>query len=191
MKKLTWVGIVALSIGLFFAASETSAQNPLNKPVNLRFASFSVGGSWYIYAVNISEIIKPFLPAGSKIEVLPYQGGAGNPILVSKGDADLGLSFSTSSNWAYKGIVAYTGRKKMDNLRAIVGGLNKPHRLTIIARKDAKLSSIQEIKDQQRKVRLVTVQRGGAGEALARQVLEAYGMTYDDLIKMGGGCQPH
>ncbi len=158
----------------------------LTKPIDLKFASFSVGGSWYIYAVNMAEIIKPALPAGSKIDVLPYQGGVGNPILVSKGQADIGLSFSTASNWAYKGIVDYESKGKMDNLRGLVGGLNKPHRIGIMIRTDLGIKSIQEIKDKKMKIRLVTVQRGGAGEALARQVLEAYGMTYDSIKEMGG-----
>jgi len=183
MKRLSLMVMAALVLGLLVAGP---AQTASDKPVNLKFASFSVGGSWYIYAVNIAEAITPLLPKGSKIDVLPYQGGVGNPILVSKGDADLGLSFSTCSNWAFKGIVDYANRKKMDNLRAVVGGLNKPHRVTLIARKDAGFNSIQDIKDKKLKVRLVTVQRGGMGEALARQVLEAYGMTYNDITGMGG-----
>ena len=164
----------------------TSSTGALIQPVSLKFASFSVGGSWYVYAVNIAEIIKPNLPAGSKIDVLPHQGGVGNPILVSRGSADLGLSFSTASNWAYKGIVDYEGKPKMDNLRALVGGLNKPHRIALIVQNSLGIKSIQDIKDKKLKVRLVTVQRGGAGEALARQVMEAYGLSYDELKKMGG-----
>lgn len=157
-----------------------------NKPINLKFASMSVGGSWYIYAVNIAEISKPLLPAGSKFDVLPYQGGVGNPILVNSGEAQVGLSFSTASNWAYKGIVDYEKKGKLSNITALVGGLNKPHRIGIMINKNLGIKSIQEIKDKKMKIALLTVQRGGAGEALARQVLEAYGMTYDDIKAMGG-----
>lgn len=183
---VTMIVILGLIVAGCGASQQQKAAPAANAPVDLKFASFSVGGSWYIYAVNMAEIIKPNLPAGSKIEVLPHQGGVGNPILVSKGSADIGLSFSTASNWAYKGIVDYESKGKMDNLRALVGGLNKPHRIGIMVQKNLGIKSIQEIKDKNMKIRLITVQRGGAGEALARQVLEAYGMTYDDIKKMGG-----
>ena len=95
MKKMTW-GVVALMlVGLFFASIGIEQKAfAADKPVNLKFASMSVGGSWYIYAVNIAELAKAELPANSRIDVLPYQGGVGNPILVHKGDADMGLSFS-------------------------------------------------------------------------------------------------
>lgn len=185
-KRCLMIMVVILGILASGCGSPTKQPASVDKPVNLKFASFSVGGAWYIYAVNIAEIIKPNLPDGSKIDVLPHQGGVGNPILVSKGSADLGLSFSTASNWAYKGIVDYEGKPKMDNLRALVGGLNKPHRIAVMAREDLGINSVQEIKDKKMKIRLITVQRGGAGEALARQVLEAYGMNYDDIRQMGG-----
>lgn len=104
---------------------------------------------------------------------------------MSEGDADLAVGFSTSSYWAYNGLVDYEG-KPLTSLRALVGGLNRPHRLGIVCRQDLGITSLKEIKDKQMKVRLITVQRGGAGEALARLTLDAYGMSYDDIIKWGG-----
>ena len=188
MKKMTW-GVVALMlVGLFFASIGIEQKAfAADKPVNLKFASMSVGGSWYIYAVNIAELAKAELPANSRIDVLPYQGGVGNPILVHKGDADMGLSFSAIGNWAYQGIVDYESKGKMTNIRSLVGGLNKPHRLCImVVKKNLDINSVQEIKDKKLKVKLITAQKGAAGEALARQVLEAYGMNYKDLANWGG-----
>lgn len=166
----------ALSFGALGAASA--------EPVNLKMASFSVGGSWYIYATTIADLATKALPEGSTVEVLPFQGGVGNPILVSRGKADMGLSFSALSNWAYNGKITF--KEKQPNIRALVGGLNTPHRLGIVARKGSGITSLQDIKDKKMAVRLVTVQIGGAGEALARMALESYGMTYDDLEKWGG-----
>jgi|LSQX01.2.fsa_nt_gb TRAP transporter TAXI family solute receptor len=166
--------------------SESPSESTKDQQVNLNFASMSMGGSWYVYAVNIAELIKTYLPAGSTVDVFPYQGGVGNPILVNNGEADIALSFSAIGNWAYNGIVDYEEKGKMANIRALVGGLNKPHRVGILTTKNSGINSIQDIKDKNMKVRLLTVQRGGSGETLARQVLEAYGMTYDDIIDNGG-----
>ncbi len=188
MNKRYFIALVVIMAMLVSGCGGGSKQaaTDSNKPVNLKFASMSVGGSWYIYAVNISEITKPLLPQGSKVDVLPYQGGVGNPILVNSGEAQVGLSFSTASNWAYQGIVDYEKKGKLQNIRALVGGLNKPHRIGIMINKKLGIKSVQEIKDKKMKVSLLTVQRGGAGEALARQVLEAYGMSYDDIKAWGG-----
>lgn len=187
MKK-TALGILSiLFVFSLISSGMGKTAEAADKPVNLKFASMSVGGSWYIYAANIAELAKAALPANSRIDVLPYQGGVGNPILVNKGEADIGLSFSAIGNWAYQGIVDYAGKGKMTDIRSLVGGLNKPHRLTImVVKKNLNINSVQEIKDKKLKVKLITAQKGAAGEALARQVLESYGMSYTDLTSWGG-----
>ncbi|MBO0903749.1 TAXI family TRAP transporter solute-binding subunit [Jiella sonneratiae] len=170
-----------LAAGAILLAA-TGALAADKEPVNLKFASFNVGGSWYIYATSLADIAQKALPEGSTVEVLPYQGGVGNPILVDRGDADLGLSFSALSNWARQGIVSF--KEPHENIRALVGGLNIPHRLGIVVRKGAGIESLADVKTKP--VRLVTVQIGGAGEALARMALESYGLGYEDIEKAGG-----
>ncbi|MCE7027534.1 TAXI family TRAP transporter solute-binding subunit [Jiella avicenniae] len=171
---------LAAAGALILATTGAMAQE--GEPVSLKFASFNVGGSWYIYATTLADIAQKALPEGSTVEVLPYQGGVGNPILVNRGEADLGLSFSALSNWARQGIVSF--KEPHEDIRALIGGLNVPHRLGIVVRKDAGITSLDQVKDKA--VRLVTVQRGGAGEALAQMALESYGLTYDDVEKAGG-----
>lgn len=164
------------------SSDENAGESGLQE--DFKFASMTVGGSWYIYGVTIADIMKEAIP-GSVVDVLPYQGGIGNPILVSNGEADLGLSFSSSQNWAYNGILDYEG-KDMKNIRALIGGLSRPYRVGIVIRDDLEIKSIQDIVDNKMKVRLLTVQRGGLGEAMARQILEAYGISYDDIEEWGG-----
>ena len=176
LRRLILGGAIALGTALTGQAAY--AQDA----VDLKMASFNVGGSWYIYATAISDVAQKALPQGSRVEVLPYQGGVGNPILVNRGDADLGLSFSALSNWAYNGKVTFKEEHK--DIRALFGGLNHPHRLGIVVRSDSGIDSLADLNDK--KARLVTVQRGGAGEALAQMAFEAYGMTYEDVVKAGG-----
>ncbi|MCS4505871.1 TAXI family TRAP transporter solute-binding subunit [Arhodomonas aquaeolei] len=181
IRKRSPLSAVILTLFLIvgaFASSGAMARS------TLKIASFNVGGSWYIYAETIAKLAGEQLGDDYNIEVLPYQGGVGNPMLVNRGKADLGLSFSALSNWAYNGIVAFD--EKQSDIRALVGGLNNPHRLGIVAREDLGIDSLQDIKDKKMSVRLVTVQVGGAGEALARMALEAYGMSYEDIEKWGG-----
>jgi uncharacterized protein len=181
-KALRAAGLAAaISIALGLVPAAAAEKTP---PRNLKFASFNIGTTWYIYATVIGELTEKELANGSKVEVLPYQGGVANPMLVNKGHIDLGLSFSALSNWAYKGRLIY--KKPTPNIRALVGGLNNPHRLGIVARADLDVKSLAEVKSQKKPVRLATVQLGGAGEALATMALEAYGMKYDDIRSWGG-----
>ena len=44
-------------------------------PVHLRFASHVIGGTAYTQAALIAQQLRPLLPEGSTIDVLPYSGG--------------------------------------------------------------------------------------------------------------------
>jgi TRAP transporter TAXI family solute receptor len=173
---------IAFAITAAFGMAPAAAQGA--KPRELKFASFNIGTTWYIYAKAIGEMTEKALANGTKVEVLPYQGGVANPMLVNKGGVDLGLSFSALSYWAYKGKLVY--KKPNPNIRALVGGLSEPHRLGIVARADLPIKSLGDVKAQKFRLRLATVQLGGAGEALANMALEAYGMKYDDIKSWGG-----
>ncbi|MDZ5699535.1 TAXI family TRAP transporter solute-binding subunit [Chelativorans sp. M5D2P16] len=180
--KATIHSIIAGTIAAAASLVSTLPVAAQDEPVNLTMASFNVGGSWYIYATAIAGVAQGALSEGSTVEVLPYQGGVGNPILVNRGEADMGLSFSALSNWAYKGTVVFD--EPHENVRALVGGLNNPHRLGIVVRTDAGIDSLDDVAEVP--TRLVTVQRGGAGEALARMALDAYGLDYSDIEAAGG-----
>ena len=182
--RFTTLRILAAALGIIAAVGWTPAMAQDAKPQNLKFASFNIGGSWYIYAQVISKLSEKVLPQGSTMEVLPYQGGNGNPILVHRGEADLGLTFSAVSNWAYNKKVSFD--QSYTNIRGLVGGLGSPYRLTIMTRPGLGIESLGEIKAQKKKVDIVTVQIGGSGESLTSMALESYGMTYDDIKSWGG-----
>ena len=166
------------------APKQASAFDPATANNKVRFASMTVGGSWYIYAVTVTEAMKKIMP-NLVVDVFPYQGGIGNPILVGTGKAEMGLSFSVGSNWAYNGIVTYKDKPKK-NLRALLGGLSSPYRMGVVVSADLGVNSIAEFLASKPKIRLVTVQRGGLGETMARLILEAYGVSYADIEKWGG-----
>ena len=172
-----------LTLGLT-VPKQASAFDPATATDKIRFASMTIGGSWYIYAVTVTEIMKGALPK-VVVDVFPYQGGVGNPILVGDGKAEMGLSFSVASNWAYNGIVTYKDKPKK-NLRALFGGLSSPYRIGVVVDQALGINSIDELVAKKPKFRLVTVQKGGLGEIMAAQVLEAYGASYDDIKSWGG-----
>lgn len=180
-KLAALVACLALAT-LLVSFSAPAAAAP--QPTTIRLASFNIGGSWYIWATAMASIIRPVLPAGSTIDVLPYQGGIGNPMLLSKGKADIALSFLPCSVWAYNGLPPYKAADK--NLRGLVGGLSRPHRIGVLIRKSSGITSLADVAKKKLPARIVTAQRGAAGQAASMQLLSEYGITPEKIEKWGG-----
>ena len=156
---------------------------PAQQPVNLAFSTLDTGSAWYVYGATIAELLRKSLPAGSNIDVKPRAGGVGNPRLVAKNETPLGFSFTVTNRWAWDGKEAYD--TKLDNLRALVGGLDTYYLVAVVSKK-APFNSLREMKEKKFPVKLVTQPVGSLGEFAARQLLRAEALTYADLKSAGG-----
>ena len=183
------VGLAALIL----AAACTPSSGPaspagdssqgLAGPVQLRFATFTEGTAWYGYGASIAELLRPLLPAGSSLDVLPLAGGVANPQLLAQGKVDFAINFAINTRWAREGRLVY--ESPMENLRGLVGGFDVYH-LLIVARQDLPIQSLAEIKENKMPLRLYTITVGGQGERATQMLLEAYGMSYEDIKGWGG-----
>jgi len=153
------------------------------KPVQLKIATLDVGSAWYIYGATFAELINKELPSGSRVDVLPYSGSIGNPKLVTKGDADMGLVMGIVGKWAHEGKHVFDTR--YPNLRALIGGIDQYY-YAIITREDLNMNSLKEIKEKKLAVKIVTQPKGTLNAVMSYMVLEAYGISKEDLIKFGG-----
>lgn len=177
MKRML---LAVLLMGMVLLGSQASWALDAQK---LRIASLQMGSSWYVYGGVMGSLIRKDLPAGSVIDVLPFAGGVGNMNLVSKGDAELGMGFPVTGEWAYKGEMAYD--KKMTNLRGLVGGLDE-YFVGIIATKKSKITNLDEIAKKKMPIHLVTVTKGSMGEFANRQIMEAVNAPYKSIESFGG-----
>ena len=107
------VAATAATLGL--GASQALAQ-----PVNLTIGSFAQGSSWYVYSVNLGEMLRAALPAGSSVDTPPLAGGLGNPPMVASGKAQLAFGMAVVGSWALEGNNAY--KTPLKDLRGLVGG---------------------------------------------------------------------
>ncbi|OLC17282.1 MAG: hypothetical protein AUH29_02560 [Candidatus Rokubacteria bacterium 13_1_40CM_69_27] len=171
--------LVALSLVLVVGVTAVWAQ----QPVTLAFATLDPGSAWYVYGATIADLLRRTLPAGSNIDVKPFAGGVGNAKLVAKNETPLGLSFTVTNRWAFEGKEAYDA--KLDNLRALVGGLDTYY-LVAVAAKRLNLNSVREIRDRKLAVKIFTQPVGSLGEFGGRQLLRAYGISYVDIRSWGG-----
>jgi TRAP transporter TAXI family solute receptor len=128
-------------------------------------------------------MLRKTLPAGSNVDVKPFSGGVGNAKLVARNETPLGLSFTVTNRWAFDGKEAYDA--KLDNLRALVGGLDTYYLVAVVAKK-LNVNSLKDIKDRKVAVKLFTQPVGALGEFGGRQLLRAYGISYADIRSWGG-----
>ena len=151
--------------------------------LRLKIATLDAGSSWYGYGATFAELIRRQLPSGSRIDVLPYAGSIGNPTLIARGEADLGLCMGVTAGWAYHGKFAFDEEHK--GLRALAGGLDRYY-YAVIARRDLNLGSLREIRDRKAAVRVVTQTAGTLNSVQCFQLLGAYGISAEDIRRFGG-----
>lgn len=167
--------LAVVSIGAVPAAAQ--------QPVKLRFATVGVGSAWYNYGAGIADLVRPALPAGSSIDVLPIAGGVGNIKLIQNGEAELGISFAVTSAEGCGGSGAF--KEKQTNVMGLIGGLDVYYFGTFVT-KASGVTSWKEIAEAKNKFHLQTTKAGGTGEQGVRQVLALLGSSKDDVARKGG-----
>lgn len=171
--------LLAITLSFFTAAPLIAA------PKELQIGANKVGSTWYVQAACIADVVKKAYP-DIKIDAAPIAGGIGNLKLLGQDKMFIALTMDNNNLWAYKGEVLFD--KPITNIRTLVGGMDQFY-VGIAIRKGSGITSLEDIAKNKKKIRLMTVQRGTTGEASAAHVLEACGMTYDDIKKWGGSVE--
>lgn len=180
--KLIGIGAANLGWGIPAAFAADGAAL-ITAPVNLKFASAGTGSGWYAMGGSFRNVLLKTLPKGSSVEVMSTPMAIANTLLISRHEADLGLGFPPVIVWAEKGVGPF--EKPMTNILGLVGGLDKYwQRVTV--RKGFQLGSIAEIKEKKLPVRIGSGPDGSLNEYMARLILEANDLTYDDIKSFGG-----
>jgi uncharacterized protein len=154
-------------------------------PVNTVIIGGRVGGSWSVFSEGIAESIRK-TNKGSVITVEPG-GLVENAPLVGENKIPFGLAYSMTAFAAYTGTEPY--KTKYEDLRAV--SVVIPSNLyQFVARADAPFDSFDEMVSKKIPARIVVDDRGAPGEIITRGILEAYGVSYDE-IKAWGGSVDH
>lgn len=152
-------------------------------PADVRFAAAPTGSTWYAYAGAFRAAALETLPRGSAIEIMNTPMAIANTKLIEGDRADMGMIFPPVARWAAEAYGPFD--KKVDNVRGIVGGMDEYfQRITV--QKNFPLNSLGEIKEKRLAVRIGTGPQGSLNEYIARLILAANGLTYEDIQKLGG-----
>jgi hypothetical protein len=129
-------------------------------------------GLYYPSAIQFSNIISEALPA-VKVNVETSGGSVANARLLGQGEADMATMQNDIAYYANRGEGMFEA--PIGNLRGLTAMY--PEVVQIVARRDSGISSVADLRG-----RKVSLGAPGSGtEMNAVQILDAYGLTTDDL----------
>jgi hypothetical protein len=163
-KRLVMILVVAL---LALPCVPAGAQQ------SLTWTAGAVGGGWYAISGGMAELIRE--KAGINIKVIPG-GGTQNPVLVEKGDAEIGMGLPPLLGAAARGEDPYPGQKH-ESLRALAGNmsLNTFHFYVAADSEYAKMT-MDDIFRGKKPIRLAISKPGSSDVWVFEKVMVHYGL---------------
>ena len=157
---LTTAACAAIALGAGTASAE-----------NLRFMTGPQGGSWYPMGGAIKNVVEQAVPDTS-LQVMPGAGIA-NVKAIEAGKADLAFANSVST------VDAINGNPPFDEKATNVCQLATlyPQYFQVVTTADTGIESLDQLKGRE----LTTQPAGNTGEAITAHLVQAAGLSYDDL----------
>ncbi len=167
--KLIALVMPILAAGLLCACSSSDQR--------LKIVTGPQGGSWYPLGGALKNIVDKDIP-GVSLQVLPGAGIA-NVKAVETGQAQLGFANSVSTVDAINGEAPFDAKAThVCNVATLY-----PQYFQIVTLAGAGVRTANDFRGKA----LAGQTRGNTAEAITRQLLKIYGMTYDDLSRMNYG----
>lgn len=168
MKKVS----LFLAAGILTITALTSCTKPSNK--NFILATGGTSGTYYPFGGAIASIWNENIN-GMNVTAQATGASAENLRLISKGDAEFAIVQNDVMDYAYNGSDMFT--TKLENISTI--GTLYPEVVQIAASKNSNIKSVADLKGKR-----VSIGDAGSGvEFNAKQILEGYGLTFDDIQK--------
>lgn len=170
MKKIISTGAVLLSALLMFSAcSKANAQK------DYILATGGTSGTYYPFGGAIANIWNTKID-NMNVTAQATGASAENLRLINKGEAEFATVQNDVMDYAYHGTDMFAG-EKLENVMTI--GTMYPEVVQIAASKASGIKSIADFKGKR-----ISVGDAGSGvEFNAKQILEGYGLSFDDIKK--------
>ncbi len=162
--------VLVLCLALVLAAAATAEESAFKG--SYLMGTGSATGNYYNFGNALCTVVNSV--TGANLTVNATGGSTENARLMASGDNEFALIQSDVYSYALNGIELFDGYP-VTNLTAITACY--PEMVQIIVRKDSGISNVAEMKGKK-----ICVGAVGSGyEVAARQILGAYGMSYDDI----------
>ncbi|MBQ7159376.1 MAG: TAXI family TRAP transporter solute-binding subunit [Treponema sp.] len=168
MKK----SILMAAAGLMILASFVGCTKKANK--NFILATGGTSGTYYPFGGAIANIWNTNIE-GMNVTAQATGASAENLRLISKGEAEFGIVQNDVMDYAYNGTDMFA--QALPNLATI--GTLYPEVVQIAASKNSGIKSVADLRGKR-----VSIGDAGSGvEFNAKQILEGYGITFNDIQK--------
>ncbi|HYB41998.1 MAG TPA: TAXI family TRAP transporter solute-binding subunit [Candidatus Methylomirabilis sp.] len=168
------VWTMALALMLLTGPASPSLAQP-----SLIWTAGAMGGEWYAISGGMAELLRQ--KAGIAIKVVPG-GGAQNPVLIEKGEAQIGLGLPPLLGAARQGDDPYTGTRS-EKLRGLAGNMsfNTLH-LYVAADSPFARMTMDEIFRGRKPIRLAIGKPGTSDVWMFEKVMEYFELCAPDKI---------
>ncbi|MCL2046465.1 MAG: TAXI family TRAP transporter solute-binding subunit [Oscillospiraceae bacterium] len=183
IKKLLALLLAVFMLAAISACSSNNSQNSSSpdgedetlprEDVRLTFATGGTGGTYYPYGGAIAMVLDDET-GYIKANVIATGASAENVQLIGAGEAHLALVQNDTLDYAYNATNTWTA-EAVTNLATLM--TLYPEVCQIIVTADSDIYSVSDLAGK----RVSTGDIGSGVEANAIQILEAYGMTVDDI----------
>jgi len=173
MKKSTLIAAV-----LFIALAVVSCKG---KTETVRLATGGNTGTYYAFGSAVAQILNE--KTGIGINVQSTGASKANIQLINAGEVEMAIVQNDVMDYAWRGVDLFNGEKI--NSFASMAGLYA-ETCQIVASATSGIKSVTDLRGKN-----VSVGDAGSGvEFNARQILEAYGLTFNDIGKQNLGFGP-
>lgn len=169
MKKILKISALLLVAILTFANCSKSSKK------DYILATGGTGGTYYPFGGAIANIWNTKIE-DMNVTAQATGASAENLRLINKGEAEYAIVQNDVMDYAYNGTDLFAG-EKLENIMTI--GTLYPEIVQIAVSKDSGIKSIADFKGKR-----ISVGDAGSGvEFNAKQIMEGYGLTFDDIKK--------
>ena len=158
--------LIVLSVFLSVSCDPNAVQD------ELRLGTASLGGAYYPIGQGISSLVTQHAEGLSMVPVVT-RGAIANPRLLATRDIEMGLTNADLEYFAYQGMEPYS-----EPLNVVAAGVLHPSVLHLVVLAESGIESF----DQLRGKRVALGPAGGPTVALAQLLLQAYGMSINDIV---------
>jgi len=158
---------------LILAAALVFSSVPAMAVTHVTIGTASVGGMNYPLGIAMATIWNGNVK-DVKAVAIATGGSVNNIDMLRMGDIEAAVCRAVEANRAFNGIEKYP--EAMPWLRSLTGGVMFDAK-QVVALKDKGIKSIADFKGK----RIAVGPLGSGGEVDSREILKAYGMTFDDI----------
>ncbi|WP_108670592.1 TAXI family TRAP transporter solute-binding subunit [Peribacillus acanthi] len=181
-KKFLFAASLLLVLSMFLAACGSDKKvsgtdekdGKEEKPKFISILTGGTGGTYFPLGGSFATIISD--ETGIETNAETTGASAENMQTLKDGDAEIAFSQTDIASYASEGKIMFEGNV-VDNVKAI--GTLYPETIQIVTTKGSGIKSVNDLKGKK-----VSVGAPGSGtNANAQQILEVYGMSFDDIEK--------